>query len=106
LNRRGKDSGANLEPASPPSRKEEVGPGENVSGNQYTKDELEEGDQLLEDESVSGGSEGGNGRDGGNAILGNFGPLLLTPITVIGVVSVGVSISTAMACFLEGCVTP
>ena len=64
-----------LEPAVPPSRNDEVGPDEDVSGKQHTEDELEEEDELLENSSVGGGDKGRDGGSGGNAIFRNVGPL-------------------------------
>jgi len=80
LKRRGNSSTRlkiGLEPAVLPSRNDEVGPDEDVSGKQHAKDELEEEDELLDSSRVGGGDMGRDRGSGGNAILGNIGPLLV-----------------------------
>ena len=61
-----------LEPAIPPSRNNEVGPDEDISGKQHAEDELEEEDELFESSRVGGGNKG---RDGGSGGKPTFRPL-------------------------------
>ena len=88
-NRRGNGSPSlklGRDPAVPPSRKDEVGPDEDVSGKQHAEDELEEEDELIEGSSV-GGDKGRDSGSGGNVVLGNVGPLplILLLVAVAGI---------------------
>jgi len=65
LKKRGR--GASLKIAVPPSRKDEVCPSEDVSGEHHADDDLEQEDEFFESLEISGKEEGGvcgRGNDG------------------------------------------
>jgi len=73
-----------LEPAIPPSRNNEVGPDEDISGKQHAEDELEEEDELFESLRVGGGNKGRDGGSGGNPTFRSVGPLRVLRIMMTG----------------------